>query len=152
MLFMSRCLHFPHSQPSPHPLSQRDWNSSRSERGACSSNCQHALGAVDILIPLPCEAGEGRGGGVKNRVATVFKTNCKHALAKNAEAASATEQSPPPWGGLGWGQQTNPWSDNKHLPNIMQKTKIRITAEPSPSLAGRSPQRGRAGEGAAIAK
>ena len=43
MLFMNRCLHFSHSQPSPHPLSQRDKHCSRSERGARSSNYQQLL-------------------------------------------------------------------------------------------------------------
>ena len=59
MLFMNRCLHFHIRSPHPTPslllrkqylslreqcLSQRDWNSSRSERGASSLNCKQPLG------------------------------------------------------------------------------------------------------------
>ena len=35
---------------------------------------------VNLFRTVVCEAGEGQGGGVKNRVATASKMNCKHAL------------------------------------------------------------------------
>ena len=32
---------------------------------------------VDLFWTVVCEAGEGRGGGVEKRVATISKTKCK---------------------------------------------------------------------------
>ena len=48
---------------SPQPLSQRDWNSSRSERGAYPPNCKQPLGRVCNLNPPPLRSGGGSGRG-----------------------------------------------------------------------------------------
>ena len=69
-------------RPSNYPLPRGGGSGWGQQTSRVSDGIQNELqtaprACLQFDPPLPCEAGEGQGGGVKNRVATASKMNCK---------------------------------------------------------------------------